>query len=329
MDQPGARRVHSVPTPRLGGAGIVGAVLLTVFVIGQGLNLGSQLEGIVAGGVLMAAVGLTDDLYSLSPWAKLFGQVVAASVAVSWGVEISWVTSPFGGMIHLGVFAGPVTVLWIVGLANVMNLIDGLDGLAAGLTAIAAVTMMVVANLHGAYSAGLLAAILAGACLAFLKYNFHPASIFMGDTGALFLGYMLAATAVVGTLKDATTMALAVPILALGIPIFDTAFAIVRRLFGHRPIGEADRGHVHHRLLGLGFSQSQVVILLYLVSVGLGTIGFLLTQVSARTGAAVLGIVMGLFIGGAQALGLLKLPQPQESGVKARTQHDAPPASGA
>jgi UDP-GlcNAc:undecaprenyl-phosphate GlcNAc-1-phosphate transferase len=307
MDEPGARRVHTTPTPRLGGVAIVAAVLITLFLIGHGMGMGPPVEGIMLGGALIAAVGLADDLYCLPPWLKLVGQVVAASVAVSWGVQVRWVTDPFGGMIHLGVWTDPLTVLWIVALANMINLIDGLDGLAAGLSAIAAVTMLVVANLEGAATVALLAAVLAGACLAFLRYNFHPASIFMGDTGALFLGYMLATTAVVGTLKNATTMAIAVPILALGIPVFDTALAILRRLLTRRPIGEADAGHVHHRLLGLGLSQPQVVVLLYLVSIGLGTAGLLMTQVSARTGVAVLGIVTGLFFGGAHALGLLRV----------------------
>ena len=248
-----------------------------------------------------------DDIIELPPYIKLLGQFTAAAVAVSWGARITWITDPFGGMVHLGWLAIPMTMLWIVALTNVINIIDGLDGLAAGVTGIVAMTVLVVAASKGAVGVALLSAILAGSTLGFLRYNFHPASIFMGDTGAMFLGYMLAAITVEGTLKETTTVALIVPVIALGLPIFDTGFAIVRRRLSGKRMAEADRGHLHHRLLGLGLSQRQVAFILYLVTMALSGAGLLMSQVSVRIGAAVLAIVTGLFFGGAQSFDLLRM----------------------
>jgi UDP-GlcNAc:undecaprenyl-phosphate GlcNAc-1-phosphate transferase len=307
MDEPDERRVHVVATPRLGGVAIVLAFIVMLLLAGQGVGLGPPLEGVVAGGLLIAGVGVVDDIIELPPYVKLLGQVTAAAVAVSWGARITWLTDPMGGMLHLGWLSVPLTILWIVAVTNVINIIDGLDGLAAGLSGIVALTVLVVAAGRGASGVALLAAILAGSALGFLRYNFHPASIFMGDTGAMFLGYMLAAIAVEGTLKETTTVALIVPILALGIPIFDTGFAIVRRTLAGRRMSEADRGHLHHRLLGLGLSQRQVALILYLVTLGLSASAVLMSVVSVRIGAAVLAIVTGMFFGGAQSFDLLRM----------------------
>lgn len=307
MDEPSERRVHQVATPRLGGVAIVLAFIVVLFLAGQGVGLGQPLEGIVAGGLLIAGIGIVDDIMELPPGIKLLGQFTAAAVAVSWGARITWVTDPFGGMIHLGWLAIPLTMLWIVALTNVINIIDGLDGLAAGVSGIVAMTVLIVAASRGAVGVALLSAILAGSTFGFLRYNFHPASIFMGDTGAMFLGYMLAAITVEGTLKEATTVALIVPVIALGLPIFDTGFAIVRRSLSGKRMSEADRGHLHHRLLGLGLGQRQVALILYIVTMALSGAGILMSQVSVRIGAAVLGIVTGLFFGGAQSFDLLRM----------------------
>jgi UDP-GlcNAc:undecaprenyl-phosphate GlcNAc-1-phosphate transferase len=309
VDVPDDRRVHDVPTPRLGGLAMVAAFVLTLVVAGHGIGLGQPLQGVVAGGLFMAAVGAVDDMVELPAYVKFLGQLMAAGITVSWGVRITWVTNPLGGMFQLGDLSVPLTILWIVAVTNVINIVDGLDGLAAGISGIAAMTMLAVAAFHGAVGVALLSAILAGVTMGFLRYNFHPATIFMGDAGSMFLGYMIAAISVVGTLKYATTVAIAVPIVALGLPIFDTAFAIVRRALAGQAVSTADRGHLHHRLLELGLSQRQVALLLYTVTAALAFSGFLLSQVSLRVGAAALGVVLGLFFGGAQSLGLLKMPQ--------------------
>jgi len=326
VDQPDSRRVHQVPTPRLGGIAMVVAFLVMLLVAGHGIGLGAPLQGVVAGGLLIAGVGVLDDVVELPAYVKLFGQLVAATVTVSWGVRITWITNPFGGMFQVGWFSIPLTIFWIVAVTNVVNIIDGLDGLAAGVSGIAAMTILAVAATHGAVGVALLAAILAGATLGFLRYNFNPASIFMGDTGAMFLGYMIAAVSVVGTLKYATAVAIVVPVVALGIPIFDTAFAIVRRTLSGQSMSVADRGHLHHRLLGLGLSQRQVVILLYVLTACLAGAGFLLSQVSVRAGAAALGLVTGLFFGGAHSFGLLKLhvERTQHEGTNASEASEAP-----
>lgn len=307
IDEPDERRVHVVATPRLGGVAIVLAFVVMLLLAGQGVGLGQPLEGVVAGGLLIAGVGVVDDVIELPPYIKLLGQITAAAVAVSWGARITWVTDPLGGMLHLSWLAVPLTMLWIVAVTNAINIIDGLDGLAAGVSGIVAMTVLVVAAGRGASGVALLGAILAGSALGFLRYNFHPASIFMGDTGAMFLGYMLAAISVEGTLKETTTIALIVPILALGLPIFDTGFAILRRTISGRRMSEADRGHLHHRLLGLGLSQRQVAVTLYAVTVALAASGVVMSVVSLRIGAAVLAIVTGLFVGSAQSFDLFRM----------------------
>jgi UDP-GlcNAc:undecaprenyl-phosphate/decaprenyl-phosphate GlcNAc-1-phosphate transferase len=319
IDEPDERRVHVIATPRLGGVAIVIAFVVMLLLAGQGVGLGQPLEGVVAGALLIAGVGVVDDIIELPPFIKLLGQITAAAVAVSWGARITWLTDPLGGMLHLGWLAIPLTILWIVAVTNAINIIDGLDGLAAGVSAIVALTVLVVAAGRDASGVALLAAILAGATLAFLRFNFHPASIFMGDTGAMFLGYMLAAISVEGTIKETTSIALVVPIVALGLPFFDTGFAIVRRTLSGKRMSEADRGHLHHRLLGLGLGQRQVALTLYAVTAALGVSAVVMSVVSIRIGAAVLAIVTGLFVGSAQSFDLLRMhnrpaPAAQEQG---------------
>jgi UDP-GlcNAc:undecaprenyl-phosphate GlcNAc-1-phosphate transferase len=215
-------------------------------------------------------VGLVDDLVSLKPSHKLLGQVAAALVVALSGLRIEFIGDPFsGGLILLGLLSVPVTILYLVGFANVINLIDGLDGLAAGVSAISATSLLVLAAQGNRLSAAVLAAALIGACLGFLRYNFHPASIFMGDSGAMFLGFGLAAVSLLGVMKTTAAIALAVPLMIIGVPIFDTLSAIVRRIRHKRPISEADKGHIHHRLLGIGFDQRQTVLIIYVWSAAL------------------------------------------------------------
>lgn len=263
------RRVHVRPTPRLGGLAIyLGFVLPVLTLIPVE---GSRLFGLLLGASLVLLLGLVDDYRNLSPRLKLGGQIVAALIFIYLGNRVLWLSNPWSqgpqdAMWYIGPWAVPLTLLWVVGVTNTINLIDGLDGLAAGVTTIAAITLLVVALQEGQESIALLTAALAGSTLGFLPYNFNPAQIFMGDTGSLFLGFVLAAIAVQGTLKSATVIALAVPMVALGLPIIDTFFAIVRRYRNGSPIFKADKGHLHHRLLERGLSQRQAVLFLYSVS---------------------------------------------------------------
>lgn len=288
VDKPDPRKVHRVPMSRLGGIaiylGVMGALVVQYFgerYFGWG---GSFVDGttrgdvlaILGGMTLVFIVGLVDDLKNLSPGVKFLGQLVAAAVVVvGGGVKIEYIGNPAGGgLLALGMLSIPVTLIYIVGFTNIINLIDGLDGLAAGLSAIAGATLLVLAVQGNRFDAATLAAVLIGACVGFLRYNFHPASIFMGDSGALFLGFTLATISLLGVMKTTAAIALAVPLLIVGVPIFDTASAIVRRWRHGRPIGEADRGHIHHRLLGRGFDQRQTVLIIYVWSIALAVGGY-------------------------------------------------------
>lgn len=222
VDRPNARKVHHRIMPRMGGLaifiGFMTAALTT-------LELTTDVIGILLGGAAIAAVGMVDDMIQLSAKVKLVGQIVAALIPVLFGVRIEWLNNPWGGYFYLDYLSVPFTVFWIVSLTNVVNLIDGLDGLAAGVSAIASVTVIMVALQQGMYPVAIMTASLAGAIIGFIRYNFNPATIFMGDTGSLFLGYMLAAISIFGAVKSAATIALLVPAIALGLPIMDTAFA--------------------------------------------------------------------------------------------------------
>lgn len=303
LDAPDERKVHKDPIPRLGGIGIyfafMAAVLLTV-------DMTTEIVGLLLGGTLIALVGVIDDFKSLPARVKLLGQILAAAVLVLFDVRIDFVSGPFGDLIYLEYLAIPVTLFWIVGLTNTVNLIDGLDGLAAGVSTIAAITIFLVALQQNNLLIAVLTAALAGSAFGFLQYNFNPARIFMGDTGSMFLGYMLAGFSILGAVKSAATIALIVPILALGLPILDTAFAIVRRYMGGVPIFKPDRGHLHHRLLDLGFTQKQAVLLMYVISALLGVSAIALTEVSSGFAILIVMIVMLAVFLGAKKLGIFK-----------------------
>lgn len=279
------RRVHTRPVPRLGGLAIyLGFMLPVITLLPEG---GTRLYGLLLGATLVLMVGIADDYRNLSPRVKLGGQVIAALVFIYMGNRVLWLTNPWAtgvedAMWYIGPWAIPLTLIWVVGITNTINLIDGLDGLAAGVTAIASVTLLLVALQEGQPGIVFLTAALAGSTLGFLPHNFNPAKIFMGDTGSLFLGFVLAGVAVQGALKSATVIALAVPILALGLPILDTFLAIVRRFRNGSPIFQADKQHLHHRLLERGLNQRQTVLLLYSVSGVFGMGALALTEVSGR-----------------------------------------------
>lgn len=286
--QPGGRNVHEGVIPRIGGVAIYAGMLAAVAVQWAGetwLGWGAVLVGgpsskvnmlgVVAGLTLVFVVGLIDDIVTLKPGTKFVGQLLAAGVMVASGLEIARVGNPFTDSFqNLGLLSFPVTMIYLVAFANVINLIDGMDGLAGGVSAIAATSLLVLAAQGNRYDAAVFAAALIGACIAFLRYNFHPATVFMGDSGALLLGFVLATVSLLGVMKTTAAIALAVPLLVVGVPIFDTASAIVRRVRHNRPIQEADKGHIHHRLLGRGFGQRQTVLIIYAWSGALAIGGY-------------------------------------------------------
>jgi UDP-GlcNAc:undecaprenyl-phosphate/decaprenyl-phosphate GlcNAc-1-phosphate transferase len=259
VDEPGeTRRVHSVPVPRLGGI----ALLLGIFVPALAfLSLEGAYRGILLGAAIATTVGAIDDFRGLPWWGKLAGQVAAGSVAVGFGVTVDRFTFPGFGSQELPEWAaGAATIVWVVAIMNMVNFLDGMDGLAAGVCAIAGSTFAVIGLSLGAPDAALLSAIVAGACFGFLHHNFYPARIFMGDSGALLLGFLLATVSIQGLVKTAALATLVLPLLVLAIPIIDTSFVVAKRLKYRQPLYEADRAHLHHRFMNIGFSQKRAVI---------------------------------------------------------------------
>jgi UDP-GlcNAc:undecaprenyl-phosphate/decaprenyl-phosphate GlcNAc-1-phosphate transferase len=305
VDRPVARSMHTEPKPYLGGVAIYLAFAVAVLLGGRLHD--SRVIGILVGGGLTVLLGIIDDKVRLSAKVKLLGQIAAAAVLVyGFDVKIDHIYSPLGDRwVDFGAFAQPLTIFWIVAFVNVVNLIDGLDGLAAGISSIASLTLLLV-SLQQQFSASVvLTAALAGAAIGFLRYNFNPAKIFMGDAGSMFLGYTLAAVSVHGVLKTTVTVGVFVPVLALALPIFDTAFAIIRRLATGRSIGEADKDHLHHRLLRLGLSHRNTVLVMWTISAWLGLSAVAMTEVSLEQGLIIMGMVLLGILFGAKKVGLL------------------------
>lgn len=304
MDTPDERKVHREPIPRMGGLAIYFGVVAAIFIC---MKMNQQILGIFLGGSVMLAVGIIDDLKQLSAKMKLAGQILAALVLIAFDVRIEWLTNPFGSMLYLEYFSIPITILWVVAVTNTVNLIDGLDGLAAGVSSIASVTIFFVALQQSLPTVALFTAAIAGSALGFLFHNFNPAKIFMGDTGSLFLGYMLAAVSIIGVVKGAATIALFVPIVALGLPIMDTAFAIFRRYHHGVPIFRPDKGHLHHRLLAMGLSQKQVVLSMYVISGVLGLSAIILSEVSQLYAFLILIVIATVSVVAAKKIGVLDI----------------------
>ena len=272
MDNPGeARRIHTHPIPRMGGMAIFLGFLIAVVLFAE---ISKPVQGILIGCIIIVAAGVLDDIISLRWWVKLSAQLVAAIVAVAHGVMIEGIMNPnvfaANNTLLIGYLSIPVTIIWIVGVTNAVNLIDGLDGLACGVSAISSVTMLTVALMVAEPNIALLLAALTGGCLGFIPYNLNPAKIFMGDTGALLLGYVLSTVSIIGLFKFYAVMTFLVPVMALALPLFDTIFAIIRRVLkGQSPMAP-DRGHLHHRLIDHGLSQKQAVAVLYSISAMMG-----------------------------------------------------------
>jgi len=260
VDEPRERGLSVRATPLLGGLAILAGVLVGAAIF---LDWDEQLRGILGGALLVSLVGALDDRFDLHPAVKLAGQVAGAIIPAAAGVTVGNVTVPFVGAIDFGDAGAPLTVVGLVAVMNVVNFSDGIDGLAAGVCAIAGGTFAVIAFDLGRDSAGVLGAIVGGAALGFLFWNFHPASVFMGDAGALLLGLLLGCVAVQGSLKTNAILALIFPLLVLTVPFLDTTFVVLKRMKYRRPIYSADRWHLHHRLSNIGFSQRRVVLYLY------------------------------------------------------------------
>lgn len=302
LDQPTERKVHSAPMPRLGGLAICLGFWVTVLLTTE---MTGELYGLLAGGLLITLVGIIDDVRGVTAKQKLAVQIIAACVVMFAGVHIEFITHPLENVVSLGIWSYPLTLLWIIGITNAVNLIDGLDGLAAGVSAIAAVTLGIIAYIETSSQAAALAFILATSIFGFLKYNFHPAQIFMGDTGSLFLGFNLSVLAIIGLTKSATVISLFLPVVILGIPIVDTLFAIVRRYFGGKPIFSADKGHLHHRLLRLGLSHRGTVLAMYAVSTFLSLSAIVMSLVTTAQGMLIMVALILSFYLGAEKLGVL------------------------
>jgi len=315
LDIPGQRKIHTHPLPRLGGIAIyVGCAvsLLGVMATGQDFRDAVWMDPHVwkmvgAAITMMLVLGIWDDFYPLGPGFKFVVQILLATVIYAANVRFAVLSNPFGpGELKLGILAYPMTLLWVVGITNAMNLIDGLDGLASGLAVIAAITMGVIQGVRGDTGTALLAMILAGSAMGFLRYNFHPARIFLGDSGSLFLGFTLAILSLLSSTKGSAAFALIIPVLTLGLPIVDTLLSMIRRFFRSFMSTNAeaespwwmiksmflpDRDHIHHRLISMGLSQRDAVLLLYVVSSALGCSAFALTMTKS-VGALLIVLVV-------------------------------------
>ncbi len=296
------RRVHKKPIPRLGGLAIFYGFLIALLFFAK---IDQQMKGMLIGSLVIVGIGILDDVKQLRALTKLAAQIAAAVVVVMNDVRIEAISVPSfvapGGILELGIFSIPITVAWIIIVTNAVNLIDGLDGLAVGISSIASFSLFFIAILGGEQTVAIIAAALAGGCLGFLPYNFNPAKIFMGDTGSQFLGFMLSVICIQGLFKGYVIISFIIPLLILGLPIFDTLFAICRRAWNHKPIMGADRGHLHHRLLDNGFTQKQTVAILYVIASVLGISAVLVLERGAYVASLLLMLAVSI------AFGLYKL----------------------
>lgn len=260
------RRMHKKPIPRIGGLSIFASFVVSTLIF---CETSETLLAVYTGGLLIVLVGVIDDVKPINAWVKFAAQIVAASVAVLCGVKLEFINL-FGEYIHFGYASVPITILWIVGLTNAINLIDGLDGLSCGVSAIGSIALFFVTLIKGDTSSAVITAVLAASCLGFLPFNSNPATIFMGDTGALFLGYTLAVLSIEGVFKLHTVLSFLIPIAVFAVPLFDTINAFTRRILKHRSPFSPDKNHLHHKLIEQGFSQKQSVYIIYAICAILG-----------------------------------------------------------
>ncbi len=301
LDYPAEHKLHKKPVPYCGGVGIYVALVISLIVwfhiYPPAIIYRSRLEGLILGGLLVVIFGLWDDLKGSGALQKFTAQTLIALLMYHYGFRIERLSVPILGSVNLGWAGVILTVLWFWVMMNAINLIDGLDGLAAGVTAISATTILVITcDLNRPFGA-FLAIIMVGICLGFLPHNFHPAKLFMGDTGSLMLGFLLAALTLTTSTKAPALLTLLIPLLAVGMPVFDTAHAFFRRILSGQHPFRADTKHLHHRLLALGLSQRRAVLLLYYISAYLGVMAYVLSRASAQMTVIVVVLLMiGLFL---------------------------------
>ena len=319
IDKPkDARRVHKKPIPRFGGMSIFLGSMVAM-TIPAAMN--QKIMTAMLGGFLMYLLGIIDDMYDIRPMFKFLGQVAIASIVFAMGVRISFISNYFGipatgphaNVILSEGVAYLITVLWIVGITNAVNLMDGLDGLAAGSAAIMSLSLAYIAYIHGARLGSMPVCIaliaVAGGCIGFLPYNFSPAKTFMGDGGALYLGYMIAVLSVISPLKRATVVGALIPILTLAVPIFDTLFAMLRRTLKHQSIMHADKGHLHHHLMAAGFGQRRSVLIMYGIVGIMGIVAVLISRELYKD-------AFFLFLIAVLYLGIIIVPKRSKKGIK-------------
>jgi len=297
MDRPGARKIHRKNMPTMGGIAIAIAFFIALFIIFRSFPVYTKgfsfnFIGLCIGSIIIISLGIIDDIKSLNARLKLTIQIIAALVLIFYGFRVEEVTIPFIGKFSLDIFGPIFSVLWIVGITNAINLLDGLDGLATGISAIAAFFIFLSAIDQREHITAFLAFTLTGACIGFLPYNFYPAKIFMGNSGSMFLGFMLSAIAIESFQKSKTVITLFVPVIALGVPIIDTSLAILRRLIKKKPIFRPDKQHVHHQLLLREKSQQRVVLSLYFLSVCFGMIALSFRGIRGLYAVIALAIVI-------------------------------------
>ncbi len=304
MDIPDERKVHREAMPLMGGLAIYFGFWITVSLTQP---LTGEILAFFIGSALVLIAGIWDDWKNMRPLLKYAFQLAAACVVVFFGgVRITFVTSLFGANpMEIGWLAIPLTILWITGLTNAVNFVDGLDGLAAGISGIAAVTIGIISMMEGFYEIGVLALILGVSAIAFLRVNFHPAKIFMGDTGALFLGFSLSVLSVLGLTKMATTVSIFLPVLVMGVPIFDMSLAIIRRLINKKPFFLPDKDHLHHRLLAMGLSHKKAVLVVYGVCALLGVSAIIISLMPTGQALMAIFLVTLVVLYGADKIGIV------------------------
>lgn len=307
IDKPNERKVHTRIMPRLGGLAIYLAFAAGIFIVYPAISgIDTKLVwGLMLGGTIIVITGALDDRFDLSPRWKLLGQIAAAVAVMSFGLDIEMVHLPFVETeVSLGWLSYPITLLWIVGISNAINLIDGLDGLASGVSGIATASILVLSLMMGNITVALLCSVLLGAIIGFMFFNFYPAKIFMGDSGALFLGFSLATLSIL-EFKQAALVTFIVPIFILGVPLSDTFFAIIRRWVNKKPISVADKNHLHHCLLRLGFSHRTTVLIIYALAAFFGVTAIVLSHAGIWVTIIVTALVLFMITVGAEAIGII------------------------
>ncbi|MDQ1144332.1 UDP-GlcNAc:undecaprenyl-phosphate GlcNAc-1-phosphate transferase [Bacillus sp. SORGH_AS 510] len=288
-DKPNNRKVHQKIMPRLGGLAIFISFIIGILILSPESIYHWP---IILGSIVIISTGMVDDIKEISPKVKLLGQIAAASIVVIFGnISVEYINLPFGGQINFGILSIPITIIWIIGITNAINLIDGLDGLAAGVSTIALLTIAGMALVMGNMYVMVTALILAASTGGFLVYNFHPAKIFMGDTGSLFLGYMISVLSLLG-FKNVAFISIIIPVIILGVPISDTLFAIIRRLINKQPLSAPDKSHLHHCLMKAGFSHKQTVLLIYAMSTIFGLAAFMFSQATVWGSMTILVVLL-------------------------------------